>query len=232
MKITIQAPENLSEITLRQYQEYLLLSERKEVDGEMVLVSTATPADTLRIFLRLSDKVIGAAPAIEVEKISASINELFKEESSLNQRFLFHSKEWAMIPLLDKMSWDEKRDSGAYFGVWEDMHKFMAVLFRPIISDRKGQYLIEDYKGSAEYAEELRDLPLDIVMGVYFFLMNLHYELLSHTPNYLLQQLTQAELAMEVSLPSGGTTSNLTLSVRAILEETKRLVASPSINVI
>jgi hypothetical protein len=46
----------------------------------------------------------------------------------------------------------------------------MAVLYRPIENVFKDLYNIEDYISSETYRKELEDMPLDIVLGLVFFL--------------------------------------------------------------
>ena len=214
MRITINAPENLSEITLRQYQDFLNVEE-PQTD------------DVVRIFMRLSQDTIDRIEKRKVEVLANNILQLFEKEPPMVTLFNYNGKRWGYIPKLDSISWGENRDAGAYLpneeNKWDNVHKAMAVFYRPVISERKGKYIIEKYKGSAEYSDELKDMPLSIAMGAYFFLLNLQIDLLSCTPDSIRKQLTEVELQMQVSLPSGGTTTNSTHSVREILEGLTKL---------
>ncbi len=220
MKITIQAPENLSEITLRQYQDFLAIDEPQT-------------EDVLRVFLRLSDQVIDKIPKSKVESISSHIMKLFEKKPGLVKIFNYGNRRWGFIPNIDAITWGENRDASKYLSGenWKDMHNAMAVFFRPILSEKKPKYLIDDYEGSYKYADELNDMPLSIAMGAYFFLLNLQNDLLRATPTYILNQLSETDLQKRVSLQNGETTTNSTHSVKEILDALTRLPDIPSIGV-
>jgi hypothetical protein len=73
-----------------------------------------------------------------------------------------------LYPNLDKITAGEyidldKTDEDTY-------DRAMAVLYRPIENVFKDLYNIEDYISSETYRKELEDMPLDIVLGHWFFL--------------------------------------------------------------
>jgi hypothetical protein len=60
----------------------------------------------------------------------------------------------------------------------------MAILFRPIRNKAHGRYEIESYKGTAEYAERMKSMPLNIANGALVFFLNLASELEDYTLRY------------------------------------------------
>jgi len=212
MKITIQAPENLSEITLRQYQDFLA-------------IETPDEGDVLRVFLRLHSDVIGKLPATDVQRIGDDIKYLLETPVRTHQQlvpiFKFQGKRWGFIPSLDEINHGEDREVNKYLTDWQQMHKAMAVLYRPITVHRKGRYLIEDFENVDKHSDQLRDMPLSVVMGVIGFLYILHNDLWKNTPNYILSLLTEAEKTMKVSLP--GQEGMPEQSVKEILDGLVRL---------
>jgi hypothetical protein len=84
---------------------------------------------------------------------------------------------YGFVPDLDKITLGEYIDLDTTLGDWSNMHKAMAVLYRPIKDTLKDKYIIEDYKGS-EDSEKYKQMPLDIVMGSILFFYNLKNELL------------------------------------------------------
>jgi hypothetical protein len=46
----------------------------------------------------------------------------------------------------------------------KDLHKAMAVMFRPIVKTKKEYYEIERYQGSNTYAEVMKSAPLNVVV--------------------------------------------------------------------
>ena len=71
--------------------------------------------------------------------------------------------------------------------VSKNMHKAMAVLFRPITDKKDDRYDIEEYTG-IKNADKYLDMPLDVVLGAFVFFYHLSNELLITTLNYLEEQ--------------------------------------------
>ena len=215
MKVTIQSPDSLNDIPLKHYQEFLSLEE-------------PTNIDVIHIFLRLPIDVIMKASKVDVDRIANEIIEMFNEDCKLQPTFELNGKEFGFIPAIDDIALGEYRDATAYIQDWEDMHKAMAVLYRPVTSSKKvkgfrqKKYLIEDYEGSSKYCEQLKEMPVSIVMGTMVFFYSLLNDLLRVIPHYLLKELTEEQLEMAVSSRSGESITKSILSVRETLEGLKR----------
>ena len=87
----------------------------------------------------------------------------------------------------------------------ENLHKLMAILFRPVVSkDITGNYKIAKYNGSEEYAETMKDTPLNIVNGALVFFLSLSREL-----KKAIQKFSQGlEVAKEEQPLTTGTTGD------------------------
>jgi hypothetical protein len=84
------------------------------------------------------------------------------------------------------MTFGEYTDLDTYINDWEQMHKAMAVLYRPIKKNGlNGTYDIEKYNGSITYSDVMKHAPLDVVFGATVFFYSLGNELLKSTMNYL-----------------------------------------------
>ena len=179
MKLTINIPEALNEVTLKQYQKWLKIADGKEVDNFL-------QQKMIEIFCNVPLKQVLQIKAIDVSSICESINKLFEQKPKFIDRFNYNGKQFGFIPKLDEMSFGEYIDLDTYLTDWEQMHKAISVLFRPIILNKKEQYLIEDYEGSDKY--DLQNVTLDIVFGALVFFWNLRSELLNSMVNYLEKQ--------------------------------------------
>ena len=179
MKITINIPESLNEVTLKQYQKWLKIADGKEVDNFL-------QQKMIEIFCNVPLKQVLQIKAIDVSSICESINKLFEQKPKFIDRFNHNGKQFGFIPKLDEMSFGEYIDLDTYLTDWEQMHKAISVLFRPITLNKKEQYLIEDYEGSDKY--DLQNVTLDIVFGALVFFWNLRGELLNCIVNYLEKQ--------------------------------------------
>ena len=188
MKITINIPESLKEITLKQYQKWLKIAEDKKLDNFL-------QQKMIEIFCNVELKKVLQMKAIDVSEICTSINKLFTNDCKLITKFDHNDKEFGFVPKLDDMSFGEYIDLDTYMADWQNMHKAMSVLFRPIEYKKKEQYLIEDYESANKY--DLQNISLDIVFGALVFFWALRTELQNHILSYLANQ-TEVKVPQEL----------------------------------
>lgn len=179
MKLKINIPEALNEITLNQYQKWLKIAEGKQLD-------TFLQQKMVEIFCNIPLKQVLQIKAIDVDNICNELNKLFTQDSKFIDKFNLNDLEFGFIPKLDEMTFGEYVDLDNYISDWQLMHKAMGVLFRPITYKRKDQYLIEDYESSEKY--DMKNITLDIVLGSLVFFYDLKNELKKAILNYLATQ--------------------------------------------
>ena len=179
MKLTLSIPESLSEVTLNQYQQWLKVAEGKDMN-------TFLQQKMIEIFCKVSLKQVLQMKVKDVDEITRDINKMFTDKNKLIKTFTLDNQEYGFIPKLDDMAFGEYIDLDTYLSEWQNMHKAMNVLYRPITFKKKGQYLIEEYEGSGKY--NLKEMSLDIVFGALVFFWNLRNELQKHILNYLANQ--------------------------------------------
>ena len=195
MKIEILVPESLNEITLGQYQKFTKLN-TEENEGSSFLMQKM-----IEIFCNLDLKDIAKIKYSSVQVITEKLNSVFNSKTKLIDRFVLGDTTFGFIPNLDDMTLGEYIDLDTYFGDWDNMHKAMSVLYRPVTKEKNYLYNIEDYDGT-KYSDVLKSMPLDVVLGSIVFFYHLSSELLTITLNYLTEK----------------TQSNLTTQQREILE--------------
>ena len=179
MKVTINIPESLSEITLAQYQKWLKISDNNEDDNFL-------KQKMIEIFCNIPLKTVLQIKATDIDNITNTINNLFKEEPKFIDRFQYNGVEFGFIPKLDEITFGEYVDLDNYLSEWPLMHKAMCVLYRPISFTRKDKYLVEEYKGADTY--DMQGMSLDIVFSALVFFWNLKKELLNHILSFLANQ--------------------------------------------
>jgi len=184
MKVKINIPNKLEEITLKQYQKWLKIAEGKEDENFI-------KQKMIEIFCNIPLKQVLQIKLSDVDIICQTINEVFEKKPVFKNRFVFNEIEFGFIPKLDDITLGEHIDLETYLNDFEYMHKAMSVLYRPITYKKKDQYLIEDYESSNKY--NLENISLDIALGASVFFWNLKKELLSNILNYL-QTQTQMEI--------------------------------------
>ena len=137
------------------------------------------------------------------------LNELFKQETPMINKFSLKDPkgdevEFGFIPRLDDISLGEFVDLDTYVSDWSDMHKAMAVLYRPITFDKRGMYLIEDYESSDKYSEVMKDMPIDIAIGAVVFFYRLGKELSIYLTGYLKEQMKKEDSELRQALDENG----------------------------
>tara|TARA_R110002096_G_scaffold403938_1_gene601594 strand:+ start:897 stop:1526 length:630 start_codon:yes stop_codon:yes gene_type:complete len=185
MKLTLNIPESLKEISLNQYQQWLKIAEGEEMTDFI-------KQKMIEIFCGVTLKQVMQIKATDVESIVNDLNNLFKQDVKLTDRFKLDGLEFGFIPKLDDMNFGEYVDLDTYLADWQQMDKAMSVLFRPVTFTKKNKYLIEEYESATKY--NLKEMTLDIVFGSLVFFYNLRNELQKHILSYLANQT-------EITLP-------------------------------
>lgn len=196
MKVVL--PENISEITLGQFQKYSEIAEQ-EVDFKHKI-------KVVSIFCEVPENVVDQFPIRQVEDFYNQIAKALIENVDFTQRFEFHGKEFGLIPNLDEIKGNEFMDLMTYQGEIKNYHRLMAVLFRPVIDkDNFGNYKIAEYKGTSEWAEKMKDLPLNIVNGALFFFSSLSKELEISIHKYIQKAQARGQKLQTISNSGVGT---------------------------
>ena len=199
MKLEISVPTELNEIKLSQYQAFLKIAK----DNDDVEFMNQKMVQT---FCNIDLKDVAEIKYKDVLQITASLGKMFDVKSHrFINRFKLGGVEFGFIPDLDEMTFGEYTDLDSYIGDWDNMHKAMAVLYRPIT--KKGlnnTYEIEKYNGSITYSDVMKHAPLDVVFGANVFFYNLGNELLKSTMNYLENNTQMQTILQQHNLENDG----------------------------
>ena len=218
MQVEINVPDSLSEIKLEQYQKFQALNTDENSESPFLLQKM------IEIFCNLNLKEVATIKYKSVQVIVEHLNKVFSVKTDLKNTFKLKGVEYGFIPVLDDMSLGEYIDLDNYIGDWDNMHKAMNVLFRPIENKRGVKYNVIEY-GKQDNSQVLKDMPLDIVLGAMVFFYHLNNELLTITLNYLEEEMRQ-EMTLEQrqTLERSGLGINQSMDyLRAILPDTIRL---------
>jgi len=209
MKLRVEIPKDLSAVELRQYQRFL-----QDVNG--VKDNKVIEQKMAQYFCNINYDDLFKIKLDDVNKINERINQLLNQKDfTLQKRFTLAGVEFGFIPNLEEITLGEYIDLDNYLGNWQEMHKAMAVLYRPITKKKRAwwsfgknkeeQYLIDSYKGAVTYAEVMKYAPLDVVLGANFFFINLSKKLLSNTQDYLEKEMKKVQsLAAKHNLEKNG----------------------------
>lgn len=192
MKITV--PSSLRHIKLSQWQKYAAILDKNKGEESSDFLNLKT----LEIFCGMDLKDIHSIPLREFDEVLMHISDIFKMKTPRENTFWLKGTdgvevEFGMIPNFDKMSYGEYEDLENYIFDEKNLHKAMAVLYRPVKFKKKDRYLIHDYEGTEFMAEVMKNTPLDIVFGARVFFYSLAKKLGIYTLDYTLQQLTKQQ---------------------------------------
>ena len=213
MKLEINVPTSLDEITLGQYQKYLRISESNQdgnfLDAKMIEIFCGIPlSDTYKL------KASSAAAIIDI------LSELLDSKPTHVEQFVMDGVTYGFIPDLDEMSLGEYIDLDNNASKWEQMHIAMNVLYRPIKDIRKEKYNIIDY--TTTNPDKMKDTPMSAVTGSLFFFLNLGIELSNHTILYSNSEEEMNSIQQKLtSIGDGVGISQFTDSLEEILRDLK-----------
>ena len=207
VELEVSIPQDLSAIKLHQYQKYLSVA--KNVD-EADKNNEFLNLKALEIFCGLSLKDSYNLPVSMFESVLKQVSACFEEKTDLVQRFKMTggdgvTAEFGFIPNLDKMSFGEYIDLESYITDWDNMHKAMAVMYRPIVAGKKHLYEIEPYEGTERWADVMKDAPVNVALGAIVFFYRLGSKLSRYTMNSLLEEeQKKGNIALKQALEESG----------------------------
>ena len=191
MELTLKIPENLTEITLGQYQKYL----KMEKDNED---QTFIAQKMVEIFCNTRLDYVMKMKWRDVQEIVTDLGLMFDQDQKLKRQFHMNGVDYGFIPNLDEISFGEFVDLDTYLGDWQEMHKAMQVLYRPIDISVRGRYNIKEYTAITD--DTMKEMPLGYALGAVFFLMNLGKELSIVMMGYLQKGVLKEDIQQKQGL--------------------------------
>jgi hypothetical protein len=212
MKIKLTVPTDLSEIRLSQYQKYYKIQEDNKDESFLA-------TKMIEIFCDISHKDSFRMKLRDVTKVTTILGDMFEQKPQLKKRFILNGVEYGFIPNLDDMTLGEYVDLDTYISKWDDMHKAMAVLYRPIETSLGNKYTIEKYTG--ENQDTMKDIPLDIVFGSMLFFYRLGIDLSKVMMSYFQDKKEMPSQQLQTLMQNMDGLGKFTTSVNTILQELK-----------
>lgn len=201
MRIEINVPSSISEIPLANYQRFLKVQQNSN-DEEFIAQKM------IEIFCGIELKDVVKMKLTSINDLVLHFNEIFSVKPKFQPRFKIGGMEYGFIPDLENISFGEYVDLDNYLANWDDYHKAMAVMYRPITETRKDKYNIFEYNGASEFSDAMKYAPMDVAIGASVFFWTLGNELLNATLSYLETEVKtmneQAILAHEPNLEKNG----------------------------
>lgn len=177
VKVELSVPSNLESIELWQYQKYMGVVETNKDQEATEFLNLKL----VEIFCGVSLKDVSSINVKDFNKITEIIGNAFAEDTPLIRHFELDGIEFGFVPNLDKISIGEYIDIESNLSGFKNMHKAMAVLYRPVTKKHKEKYQVEEYVGHDEYAEAMKYMPLNAALGAMVFFYRLEKDLLNTT---------------------------------------------------
>lgn len=178
MKLELNVPTTLEEITLSQYQKFLKTQEGSN-DDEFIAQKM------VQIFCGIDFKDIVKMKLTDLNELILHFKSLFEQKPKFQPTFKIGSQEFGFITKLEDITFGEYVDLENNLQKWETYHKAMAVMYRPVKFKFKDKYEIIDYTPMPEMQDLMKFAPLDIAISSSVFFWNLGAELLASSISYL-----------------------------------------------
>jgi len=206
MKLDLLVPTSLHDIPLKHYQKFIKTFENADDYTE-----DYAALKMLEIFCGVPYSEAIKFKVGDINRVVSKINEALAEKPSLINRFKLGSTEFGFVPELNDLTFGEFVDIENNITDWDNMHKAMAVLYRPIVKKYKKKYEIEEYRGDNWY-DAMLDMPASVAVSAIVFFYNLETDLLNLTldSGQVPSLQTEASMQTQTLTKSGGGTHRYT----------------------
>lgn len=212
MKATLTIPSKLREISLGQWMKFSSMT--KDIDDEVFLQEK-----TVEILCGLPLDLVRSLEYTSVGDITQALAEVLQEKPKFEKTFVMRGTEYGFIPSLDDMTFGEYIDLDNYLADAEQIHKAMAVLFRPVKNKMGDQYLIEPYDIKTKH--NMKEMPVDVALGALDFFLSLKTELLNLMINCLERETLQLTPQQRRDLQNAG--AGINASFNLLMDASKSL---------
>ena len=202
MEVQINVPSNLNEIPLKHYQDFLKV-QQNSTDEEFVAQKM------VEIFCGIRLSEVAKIKLTSLNELIVHFTTLFSTVPKFQPTFKIKDMEFGFIPELEEISFGEYVDLDSHLQSWDNFHKAMAVLYRPIKTRKGDKYDIKDYNPNADMQELMKFAPLDVCIAASLFFWTLESDLLQATLNYLEKEIAKQKnlsqtLAKQLNLQNDG----------------------------
>lgn len=194
MKINI--PENLNEITIKQFFDFKKCCDTNQDDQYLRLAMVS-------IFCDVSVEDIKKISSKDFIDISNQLTNVLKETPVHVERFVINGVEFGFIPNLENITAGEYIELDTLFKDEETYLEQMAVMYRPVVSKHKNLYSIEPFESTEKHKDIMIAAPISAYLGSKVFFCNLLSELLESFQLFLILGTQEAMDLEEVLMTNG-----------------------------
>ena len=194
---TYNVVDSWEEVTLEKWQQ--LVSGKGKT-------KTEEAKETIKALTTFPVKLIDEMALSDVAQIFEKLSKL-QVEGKLKKVFKIDEIEYGFLPDLDEITLGEYADIEQYIknGLETNIHKIMAILFRPVTSKEGKLYSIEAYKDGRERAEKFKKkMNAKQVQQSLVFFWSLGKEFVKILPLFLIQKLKKIQEEMNLQINGVG----------------------------
>ena len=182
VKLTI--PENWTDITIGEYQEYIKIQDSNQSDKKKIINSLCLLCKTKPSIVNK----IAYKDLLQIMDILKRLIDTEPDKQKFKKRFMFKDDKYGFVPNLSNITTGEYIDLETFCKKpIENLHIIMSILYRKVTFERNERYAIAPYNPD-EFKEELfKDCPMDIALSSLGFFLNLGEQLAKISVNYLKQ---------------------------------------------
>ena len=171
MDIEIIVPENWQDVSLQQYLKFYKAMKpyQDSEDYETKIIEIAA-----YYLCNIDAETLNKLPIDTFNEVSKALMQLILsgKKQELVKSFQIGNTKFGFITNLDQMTYGEYVDLVTYSkDVYENAALMCSILYRPILDEDKGQYRIQEYKGTNENQIDLfyQKLTMDVIFGALSF---------------------------------------------------------------
>mgnify|MGYP003150292267 CR=1 FL=1 len=190
-KIIVSIPQSWKDLSLGTFRNYQLIKKDNKSDLELKMIS-------IEILCGLKADQVRRLHIKDLNKIYKDLMVLLTQQTArfmFKQVFKFKGKRIGFIPNLSKISTGEWADFEELLrngGYWENAHKVMSILWRPITEEKGKLYSVEEYsEDHIEKADQFLDLGMDKVLAAQSFFLRLGLDLSRILRTSILQEKSE-----------------------------------------
>lgn len=158
--ITVNIPQDLSDITVSQFQRILQLQNETDFDIKAMAFCS--------IIYGMTREQVKRSPRKELNFLVTTVEKLIHSEAEFTNRFTLDGIEYGFIPDLDRITageWVDLEEAGFHPERYCDL---LSILYRPITETIGERYLIEPYK-AVNRSEAFKKAPASLIVGALLF---------------------------------------------------------------
>jgi len=190
-------PKHWDELSLKKYVRIMKVLESKEEKTEI-----GKTVSILRILSDVPEEDILRLPVKNINQLGLHLTKFLKTlpNDELNHTLKIKGVEYGFHPKLSDITFGEWVDIDSLIteGANDNLHKIMAILYRPIIAKKGEKYQIEPYEPCKDREQiMLENLTVGDFYGVSVFFSDLGMDLLSHSLTSSIQKLKETRKERE-----------------------------------